>query len=331
MPDDEAPKQPGSDPSEAPTQIGGAPVSPTGPQSPQPGVPPEPASPWSPPAVGPQSPAPDAAGGAATATTTPGPAPETGEGADPISCPNCGAKAEAGQLVCLECGERLALDYKKPPSWRLPAIIVGIVLLLAGAGLAIALSRIGDDAEKVAKAPEPTQQLQTATPTSAAPTVTTNTATTGPATKTTKAGKSKVPKIDTSAAPPVSSTPSVTPKPGPSPAPKPTPTPTDTGTDTTTTTPEVAAWPTGKTAYTVVLLSLQDEEAANRAAKRAKAKGLDGVGVLNSDDYSTLNPGFFVVFHKQFRLRDEADKQVVRDAREGYDQAYSRRVRPNKS
>ena len=31
------------------------------------------------------------------------------------SCPTCGAPAERGQLVCLECGSRIALAYKRPP------------------------------------------------------------------------------------------------------------------------------------------------------------------------------------------------------------------------
>jgi predicted nucleic acid-binding Zn ribbon protein len=317
--EDEA-KQP--DASEAPTEI----HPPAGPQSPAP-TPPKSGI-----ALPPPPPVPGADG--ATATAVAAPPPQEAGPDEPITCPNCGAVAEPGQLVCLECGERLALDYKRPPSWRLPAIVVGVVLLLAGAGLAIALSRIGDDANKVAQAPEPTQQLQTQTPTSPAPTVTTKTNPT-PTTNTTSTAKIKTPKISTTP------TPSPTPTPTPTFTPTPTPTPTNTGTTNTGTNtgttntgtteqPDVASWPAGKTAYTVVLLSLEDQDAANRAAKRAKAKGLDGVGVLNSDDYSTLNPGFFVVFHRQFRFRDDADKQATRDAREGYDQAYSRRVRPNK-
>src|SRR6478609_9313228 len=68
------------------------------------------------------------------------------------TCPNCGEPAEAGQLMCLECGARLALDYQRPPSWRLPAAIVGIVLLLAGIGVAIALAAVTSDANKTTAA-----------------------------------------------------------------------------------------------------------------------------------------------------------------------------------
>src|SRR5205085_2101056 len=61
-----------------------------------------------------------------------------------LACPNCGAPADAGQLMCLECGQRLALGYKRPPSWRLPAAVVAVVLLLAGIGVAIALAAVSN-------------------------------------------------------------------------------------------------------------------------------------------------------------------------------------------
>jgi hypothetical protein len=64
------------------------------------------------------------------------------------SCPTCGAPAEEGQLVCLECGSRVALDYRRPPSWRVPVAIVATVVLLVAAAAAIALKQIGDDAER---------------------------------------------------------------------------------------------------------------------------------------------------------------------------------------
>src|SRR5947207_8577335 len=57
-----------------------------------------------------------------------------------LTCPNCGAPADRGQLMCLECGSRLALGYQRPPAWRLPAAVVGIVLLIAGFAVAIALA-----------------------------------------------------------------------------------------------------------------------------------------------------------------------------------------------
>lgn len=50
--------------------------------------------------------------------------------------------------MCLQCGSRVALGYRRPPSWRVPVVIVIAVLLLAVAGTAVALNKIGDDASR---------------------------------------------------------------------------------------------------------------------------------------------------------------------------------------
>lgn len=64
------------------------------------------------------------------------------------ACPTCGAPVESDQLVCLSCGSRVALGYRRPPNWRVAvAIVVGVVLLVLVAAV-IALNRIGDDAER---------------------------------------------------------------------------------------------------------------------------------------------------------------------------------------
>src|SRR5438270_7686330 len=88
------------------------------------------------------------------------------DGAQPTSCPNCGAPADPGQLMCLECGSRLALDYDRPPSWRLPAAIVAAVLLIAGIGVAVALAAVTGDANKTTAA-APTQPAVAPPPQSA--------------------------------------------------------------------------------------------------------------------------------------------------------------------
>ena len=70
------------------------------------------------------------------------------------SCPTCGAPAERGQLVCLECGSRIALAYRRPPSWKLPIAIVVGVGVLAMAGAVFAYEAIDDEAkEEVAQTP----------------------------------------------------------------------------------------------------------------------------------------------------------------------------------
>jgi len=63
-------------------------------------------------------------------------------------CPRCGARAERGQLVCVECGERLALTESRgrrsPESLPAVALLLCVVVLGAGA-LGFALGQLGDD------------------------------------------------------------------------------------------------------------------------------------------------------------------------------------------
>ena len=70
------------------------------------------------------------------------------------SCPTCGAPAERGQLVCLECGSRIALAYRRPPSWKIPVAITVLLGALVVAGSVLAYEAIDDDAkDEVARTP----------------------------------------------------------------------------------------------------------------------------------------------------------------------------------
>lgn len=64
-----------------------------------------------------------------------------------MECPSCGTPAERGQLVCLSCGTRLALDYSRPPGWKPAAAVVGVVVLLCAATFVLLLTRAGNEAE----------------------------------------------------------------------------------------------------------------------------------------------------------------------------------------
>ena len=50
--------------------------------------------------------------------------------------------------MCLECGSRIALAYRRPPSWKIPVAISAVLLLLAGAGGVLAYQAIDDEAER---------------------------------------------------------------------------------------------------------------------------------------------------------------------------------------
>jgi cell division septation protein DedD len=213
------------------------------------------------------------------------------EAAEPqtLSCPNCGAPADRGQLMCLECGSRLALGYRRPPSWRLPAAVVGFVLLIAGIGVAIALAAVTDDANKTTAAP-PTQS----TPAQAAP------ADTPPA------ASQPAPAPTGSTTTPAPTTAAPTPAPAPSPA---------------------TGWPPGKSAFTVILASMPTQAAAEDKLNQAKAAGIANAAILHSDDFPTLKAGYWVVFDGQYDAVDQAQTQAAADRGKGeFSDAYPRFV-----
>ena len=78
-----------------------------------------------------------------------------------------------------------------------------------------------------------------------------------------------------------------------------------------------------QTGYTIVLASLPESAgraAAVGAAERASQAGLTDTGVLNSSDYSSLHPGYWVVFSGIFDTVDEA-RSALDTARGTYPQA----------
>ncbi len=133
---------------------------------------------------------------------------------------------------------------------------------------------------------------------------------------------------------PVATTPTPTPAaptPAPTTTPAPTATPSATATPQPTTTPSGstngdAAWPSGKEGWTVVLATTSSEDSAKSKAKDLAGQGIDGVGVLDADDFSSLKDGSFVVFAGQFdtqaQAADALDKVDAQDA-------YIRHIVPN--
>lgn len=53
-------------------------------------------------------------------------------------CGACGAPVAGDQEWCLECGAARTL-LRRPPSWRIPAAVVAVVVALVVVGLLIAL------------------------------------------------------------------------------------------------------------------------------------------------------------------------------------------------
>jgi hypothetical protein len=214
-----------------------------------------------------------------------------------LECPQCHAPVAPGQDFCLECGNRLGSGFRRAPSWRLPLIGAVLLVLVLGAGAGFAVGALVDD-EEVEKKDVARAQPAPATP-PPPPAQTTPAPTTPPA-------------QTTPGQPPPAST---TPEPG---ANEPTPAPS--GGD------DIAEWPQGKTAYTVVLQSSDERRPAEEKAREAIRAGVPA-GLLFSSDYASLNPGYWVVFAGQYKDFEQAQRAGRRFADQGFGGGYPRLIR----
>ena len=231
----------------------------------------------------------------------PPPAPEPG------LCPNCGAPHDPYQEYCLECGRRLPgarvggtytdVWRRDSPLW-LWAALAALLLVALVAGAVVAIAATNDDKSSqpgtsipvVSTAPHTTTTLgaitQPGTITINPPTSTFSTTTIGTTTfGTTTFG-------------------------------------------TTTTATGLATWPTNKDGFTVVLKSVPTSSGrgpAETAANRAKSDGLPQVGILNSSDFSSLNPGYYVTFSGIYDNQSQANAALP-TARSSFSTAYVREV-----
>jgi hypothetical protein len=205
--------------------------------------------------------------------------------------------------VCIVCGSRIARGPVAggERNWRLPAALAGLGVLLIGVAIAFAVVELtSDDEVKKDDVADLDPKPTTPAPAPAAPTAPTTPAPTiPPATREPE---------DPSAAPddPASTTPDTTPEPSSS---------------------GPAEWPAGKTAYTVVLVSATNRNAADSKAEQAIKRGIKA-GVLRSDDFSSLRPGYWVVFAGQFDTSEEATRAADRYAEQGFGGGYPREVKP---
>jgi hypothetical protein len=242
------------------------------------------------------------------------PPPEGGQpspSAEP-HCPRCGAPHDPLQEYCLECGLRLVplprqrytrtiVWSRESPVWLWIALgSLLLVALAAGAIVALAATDEEDGAaggESSAPAPTPT----------AGPPITIDTLT-GDTTLT-------IP-------PPTTTLPTTT---GLTTTTQPT-----TGTQGTTTTPSgIISWPANTDGWTVILKSTptsQGRGPADTAAREAIDAGLTQVGVLDSSDFSSLNPGFYVTFTGVYTTKQQAQSAVPNARSKGFPTAYDRRV-----
>jgi hypothetical protein len=206
-----------------------------------------------------------------------------------LSCSHCGEPGEKGQLVCLRCGGRLALDYRRPPGWKLPTAIVATVGLVAAVAFGWALRAVTHNAKtEVANAPagKPTNGGTPKTPA------------TQPKPKTPAAAKKQ-------AKPKRPSTATRKP-PAPSPA--------------AAAVNFAGTWPAAKNGFTVVLTSTDNPSSAKDTARGARQSGVRA-GYLRSNDYPSLQKGFWYVYGGVYNVRGQAEKAAAKFVR-GYPGAY---------
>jgi hypothetical protein len=221
---------------------------------------------------------------------------------DPV-CPRCGAPHGPGQEYCLECGYRLSRRHG--PAGRLAAawqrrfgwypgdwiwrVLLGLVIAIAGATAAIVLADAGAENSPIVATEGGPARAPTTDPETATVTV--------PSVST--AGPPQVP----TAPPPATTT---APRPG-----------------------ALIGWPTGRSGFTVVLESLPASSGRSLAQERARAAsraGLPEVGVLDSSGFSSLHPGYYVVFSGIYSSRAEAERGRTAAAAKGFRAAYSREI-----
>jgi hypothetical protein len=65
---------------------------------------------------------------------------------------------------------------------------------------------------------------------------------------------------------------------------------------------------------------------AESAAEKARDNGLSQVGILNSTDYASLNPGYYVTFTGIYDTQSQANAALPNARSKGFPTAYVREV-----
>jgi hypothetical protein len=182
------------------------------------------------------------------------------------SCPRCGARVEPGQEYCLECGlrqpggglaARVETAWRRRVSRRLPGWLLPILAALLVAAVMTGVAIL------ISQGNDDEPEVINATGPSSISTPTTETVPTEPAT-TEEAVTETTP--SESEPPPE---------------------------------PQLVDWPPSQNGYTIVIASLPASSGRAQAIRKARevlATDLPEVGVIDSGEFSSLHPGYYVVF-----------------------------------
>jgi hypothetical protein len=88
----------------------------------------------------------------------------------------------------------------------------------------------------------------------------------------------------------------------------------------------IRGWPAGFAGYTVALASDTVHADATAAVRHAEAAHLARPGLVRSDQYASLTPGYWFVFSGAFSSVSAARAHVATAVRAGFSGAYVRRV-----
>jgi serine/threonine protein kinase len=83
----------------------------------------------------------------------------------------------------------------------------------------------------------------------------------------------------------------------------------------------------GESAYSALLGAFSSEAGARKWQRRALARGLEA-GVLYSSRYSSLSPGYWIVFSGRFASSEEADARAARARALDFPGSYAKEVSP---
>jgi hypothetical protein len=216
-------------------------------------------------------------------------------------CPNCGAAVEPGQEYCLDCGARLpdrrsflasvGRTWRRRLRWYPGDWLPVVLALLIVAALATAAAvYAGRDEQETATG---TTLVATSPPDVTEPRT--------QSTKTETAPVASVPTDVTTTAPPADGA-------GPG---------------------NPVEWPADEDGFTVVLASLPvsgGRDTAMQKARSAIRAGIKEVGVLDSEDFASLHPGFYVVFAGIYPNLEDAEGAVSDTTGAGFPNAYAREI-----
>jgi hypothetical protein len=237
---------------------------------------------------------------------------------DPYRCARCGAPHDPYQEYCLECGARLSryapagaggwrrdVWTRESPVWFWATFLALLLIALIAGAIVVAATDDDETTKRGTTSARPG-------PTTSVIAIPTN-LTTG-----TLPGTVTIPTIGTTTTIPTTGT-----------------TTTGNGTTTaptTTTSGSIISWPSGRDGYTVILTSVpksQGRSAAEAKAREAIADGLSQVGVLDSDNFTSLNAGYWVVFTGVYDTESQARAALPTARQAGWPIAYIREITPD--